>query len=170
MSLLDDVSKKDKYWRELALVICKDKNLADDIVQDMYIKLSKINKSEVNDGYVFFTIKTLFLDHCRKQTKNYKFVNDLSSALIIDKSKEFEPDDYEYELLLRYYGLDWKQQELIQLNYDLSLREIEELHPMINYGYAHRLIITGLKEILGDNFDKLYNNTRLKYTKNGKKE
>ncbi len=36
--ILESLSKKDKYWRQIAFNICKDKSLADDLVQEMYLR------------------------------------------------------------------------------------------------------------------------------------
>ena len=37
--MLLELSKKDKKWRHIALKLCGNKDLADDIVQEMYLKL-----------------------------------------------------------------------------------------------------------------------------------
>ena len=39
MSILKELSSNDKKWRKIAYGICKDKQLADDLVQDAYLKL-----------------------------------------------------------------------------------------------------------------------------------
>mgnify|MGYP003661890430 CR=1 FL=1 len=46
MSILEELSKKDKEWRKAAYVICKDKMLADDLVQEMYFKLMELHYIE----------------------------------------------------------------------------------------------------------------------------
>jgi DNA-directed RNA polymerase specialized sigma24 family protein len=48
--VLEELSKKDEYWRQIAFKICKDKYLADDLVNEMYLKLynnEKASKIEV---------------------------------------------------------------------------------------------------------------------------
>ncbi len=45
-----ELSKKDKKWRHIALKLCGNKELADDIVQDMYLKLH--DKEDLKDFYV----------------------------------------------------------------------------------------------------------------------
>ena len=40
MRPIEKLALRNKYWYNTALTICKDKDLAKDLVQDMYIKLS----------------------------------------------------------------------------------------------------------------------------------
>ena len=87
--MLEELAKKDKYWRQTAFYICKDNNLAHDLVQEMYLKLAD-NKKQINDFYVILTIKNLFIDYCRKSRKEI-YYNDLS---FIDLTKEdYEPNE-----------------------------------------------------------------------------
>ena len=62
--MLHQLAKKDSKWREIALKICKDKMLADDIVQEMYLKLAN-NKKQINDFYVIIVIRNLFIDEIK---------------------------------------------------------------------------------------------------------
>ena len=127
--MLQELSKKDSYWRSIAFNICKDKYLSDDLVNDMYLKLADCQK-EINDFYVIIVIKNLFLDYV-KQTKTvdleyYKEpINDL-----------FEIDDKQKDLI---DSLEWWEKELIEMTYNSSLRKVaNELN--INYAFVHRVI------------------------------
>jgi len=60
--MIHQLALKDSFWRKTALIICKDKMLSDDLVNDMYLKLHDCKK-EINDFYVIRTIRNLFLDH-----------------------------------------------------------------------------------------------------------
>jgi hypothetical protein len=72
--MLNELVKKDIYWRKVALHICNNKDLADDIVQDMYLKLHKSNQ-ELKDSYVYFTMKSIFLDYVKEtSTKNREVI------------------------------------------------------------------------------------------------
>ena len=64
--MLEELCKRDKDWRRMAFHICKSKDIADDIVQDMYIKFSNYNKP-INEYYIFFALKSIFLDYLRKE-------------------------------------------------------------------------------------------------------
>ena len=132
--MLQELAKKDKYWRQTAYYICKDKSLADDLVQEMYLKLADVKK-QINDFYVILTIKNLFLDTCRKNKKEITFA-DLS---FIDYSKEqYEPDDNDkFVLDLIEQNSEWWQIELLEMSNDHSLRELEERYN-INYSFIFR--------------------------------
>jgi DNA-directed RNA polymerase specialized sigma24 family protein len=161
--MLEELAKKDIQWRQVAFSICKDRSLTDDLVQDMYLKAVKYNKP-LNDAYIYFIIKSLFLDHCRKKRKNVS-LEDLH--FLKDDISTFEIDDSELEIINRYKKLDWKQQQLIEESYYNSLRQIEKNFPLINYAYAYRQIKAGIKTILGNDFSKHKNRSN---NKNGRKQ
>ena len=58
--MIEQLAKKDTYWRRIAYNICKNKMLADDLVQDMYLALSNVTK-EINDFYVIIVIRNIYL-------------------------------------------------------------------------------------------------------------
>tara|TARA_R110000772_G_scaffold185490_2_gene296638 strand:+ start:1117 stop:1587 length:471 start_codon:yes stop_codon:yes gene_type:complete len=155
--VLLELSKQDKKWRSFALKICGCKILADDLTQDMYLKLSKYK--EVNSKLVYRTLYTLFIDDVRLNKKTV-LVDEFKSNEHFEEPKEI--DDLEFDILERFDNIPWRQQELIQLSFEKSLRQIEKEFPMINYAYANRQIKEGIKTVLGDNFDTMYNNTRRK--------
>ena len=59
--MINELAKKDAQWRKMSYQICKDKDLADELVQEMYIKLSSKTKP-LSDGYIFVTLRSLFYD------------------------------------------------------------------------------------------------------------
>lgn len=139
--ILDELSKKDKEWRKAAYVICKDKMLADDLVQEMYFKL--MDRTKWNDYFVFITLRNLFLDHLRKQ----KDVRLEELHYIEDRSEVFEPDDEEQKILDAFDKLDWVQKELLlERANGMSLRDIQKRYN-INYGYTYRET-TKAKEVI----------------------
>lgn len=156
--MLEELSKKDEQWRQVAFTICKDKTLTDDLVQEMYLKALKYDKP-LNDAYIYFIIRSLFLDHCRRQ-KHKISIDDLH--FLKDNQSTFEINDKELEILERYNNLDWKQQQLIEESYDKSLRQIEKEFPMINYAYAYRQIHEGIRNVLGKNYNQYKNSRRKK--------
>lgn len=155
--MLEDISKKDKYWRAIALNICKDKQLADDLVQDMYLKVNEIDK-EVNDFYIITIINNLFIDVCRKN-KNELDVSQLYN--LVDKVYNYEYNDIDVTILERSNKLTWFQTKLLTENYDKSIRKIESEYN-INYGYIYRELLKARKLVLQDDFEKLYKNKRFK--------
>ena len=127
--MLDILAKKDAYWRKVAFNICKDKYLADDLVNDMYLKLAN-NEKASNDFYVIIVIRNLFLD----STKKNKEVN--IEDLLLQTESSFELDDNEVKAIS---NLKWWEKELLELSNDYSLRELEK-KLNINYAFIHRTI------------------------------
>ena len=158
--MLEDICKKDKKWRKIAVSICKNKTIADDLVQDMYLKVSTITK-DINDYYIISIIRNLWLDMCRKK----KVTIDIDNLYYLeDKQELFEPDDYELELLDKANNLKYIQKEFLEESYDRTLRQIGKNYNT-NYGFIHRELEKSRKEVLGDDYEEKYNNKRLKYQK-----
>jgi DNA-directed RNA polymerase specialized sigma24 family protein len=128
--VLDILAKKDTQWRKIAFNICKDKYLADDLVNDMYLALAN-NEKASNDFYVIIVIRNLFLHH----TKTKKEVN-IEDIVITESINNFEINDEQLETLT---NLKWWEKELLELSFDYSLRELEKKYN-INYAFIHRTI------------------------------
>ena len=161
--MLEKLSKRNDDWRNLAYRICGDYDLAQDLVQQMYLKLADYKR--VNDAMVAITIKNLWLDLLKK--KNREVGIDSFHSLPYGENT-FEPSDKQIEYLNRFDDLPMVQKELIQESFDKSTREIgREFN--INYCYVHRQIHKGLKKILKEDY-KEYKNSNLKYLKKRKNE
>ena len=128
--MLEILATKDSKWREIALKICKDKMLADDIVQEMYLKLADCQK-QINDFYVIIVMKNIFLDHIKKEKLNVslnKFYNLESDEIT------FEIDDQQKKIIDDIY---WVAKDYLIMSYDMSLREMaKELNT--NYAFIYR--------------------------------
>jgi RNA polymerase sigma factor (sigma-70 family) len=128
--VLEELSKKDEYWRQIAFKICKDKYLADDLVNEMYLKLYNNEKASI-DWYVIIVIRNLFIDFTKQRIEIS--VDEITPKEI---NNTFEIDDNELELIK---ALKWWERELLELSFDHSLRELgEKLN--INYAFIHRTI------------------------------
>lgn len=136
--MLEQLSKQDKKWRQIAYFITKDKALSDDVVQEMYLRVHRNPKEKLTEYYVIQLLKSVFLNYL----KTKKEESSISNLYYIEcKERIFEPSDEEQELLNKYNGLKcWQQQELLAESYDRSYREIQEHYPLINYGYAYRQV------------------------------
>ena len=159
---IDELAKYDSKWRTIALNITADKSAADDLVQDMYLKLMDVDK-EINDYYVTMTLESIFIDEWRKGRTVSLTVD------IKDDSSTFEANDEEQAILDKINDLPYHQQEFIAESYDRSLREIEAFYN-INYGYVYRELHIGVEAVLGKDKDKLYNNSSMKIRKATKKK
>lgn len=128
--MINELCKKDVFWRAVAFRICKDKSIADDIVQEMYLKLHDCKK-EINDFYVIITMRNIFLSDLKKNSvlcslENFDFSN----------QEPFLIDDAEAVVI---NSLKWYEKELIEMSYDKSLRQIEK-ELKINYQFVNRII------------------------------
>lgn len=160
--ILKELSKHDEKWREIALNITKgDKDLADDLTQQMYLKL--MNYEKFNVYFVAVTLKNLYLD----TFKSKKLCSLDSLHYLRSNESDFQPNDRQQEVLDKANDLKWYQIELLKESYDNSNRSIGEKYNM-NYGFVHREIHKAVKEILGENYTEKYKNSNLKYKKNEK--
>ena len=78
INFLSEIFKKHKIWIDIVCTFGCKKETAEDIVQEMYIKIDKkikngldinFGKNDYNYYYIFKTLKTLFLDLKRKEAK-----------------------------------------------------------------------------------------------------
>lgn len=129
--MLEELAKKDSYWRSIAFNICKDRMTADDLVQDMYLRLHNVEKP-IKDFYVVLTIRNLFIDKIKQEKKT----TDLEYLILEDTATKYELCDKEMELI---DSLKWWELELIEESYSKSLRQIEKEFN-IDHSFTHRII------------------------------
>jgi len=141
------LTKRHKEWISMAMSICKDIHLANDIVQDMYLRLNKyldkpekiIKDGEVNSYFIYITLRNLFYDakksHKAEISKDYSDVENITilSALAEIPEKTEENDGMEKAYLTIFEAIDkevstwhWYDQKLFRLYYytPQSLRDI----------------------------------------------
>jgi len=106
--VLDELCKRDSEWRKLATRICGDAYLADDLVQEMYLKL--LNKKEkVNTSYIHITLLSIYIDHLRKQKETELNENITDDNDFCNASEEISkrigklPNDQRNIMLLKQY-------------------------------------------------------------------
>ena len=144
--MLEELAKNDKLWRKHAYRFCKCKHLADEIVQDMYLRFHRNPKDNITEYYVVLVIKSVWMNHIKTKKRE---VSTEQLYYIESKESTFEADDEQQMILDNYKKLDWYQKELLAEIYDRSLREIEAIYPFINYAFAYRQIKEA-KQILLD--------------------
>jgi len=128
--MLEELCKRDKEWRKMAFHFCKSKELADDIVQDMYLKFSNYNKP-INDHYIFFALKTIFLDYLRIDKRIQTINIDLFPFEVQKKICEINYDFYDYDTdylkeltLIKVKELPYFERELLIESQKVSQRQL----------------------------------------------
>jgi hypothetical protein len=113
--IIHELAKKDAQWRKMAFQICKSKDLADELVQNMYIKLSE-RTIPVTDGYIFVTLRSLFYDSLK------------NNDILIDDFSKFEVEDEEYCEGIDYSELSkdltWYERTMFEQSTLLGQREL----------------------------------------------
>jgi len=159
--ILNSVSKKDAKWREIALNICKDKQQADDLVQEMYLRLYNYKVEKWNYSFIILILWNLFKDS--KKSK-YKTTEYLENYETVTNNENFSFNDRDLFILSEIKKLSDEEQKLLELNYDLSTCKIASNLDVCRIG-LHRKLIKIRKKVLTDGYDEEYKNRRLKYKK-----
>jgi|SRR6056297_1320751 len=131
---LELISKKDHIWRAYALKLTGDKNTADDLVQDMYLKIHNM-KGGLNDSYIFTALRFMFYDKVKRKDILF-FPEDwfFNEVKVLEK---FEIDDIQKCIIDRFEKLPFHQKQLILESQNKSLRQIQKEFN-INYAFVHR--------------------------------
>ncbi len=133
-------------------------NYAEDIVQNMYIKIHKwngkydasimYNETEINEYFIFKVLRNLFLDYHRKKKITY---NTFYEPSISDISKYISKYEYEEQLnivkeeIKSWHLYDQKIYELIFLE-NKSMLELSKLTGIDYYSIYRR--VKRIKKIL----------------------
>ena len=116
------------------------RDFAQDIVQDMYVKL--IEKKNVNCSYVYLTIKCLYLDKVKREKK-------YTDVEFINESVEIENFEIKEQLNKTLNEMPFALKECLLENQNYSLRKLQDRYN-INYGTIRNMIIRA-KKILKEN-------------------
>jgi len=160
MNILELAFKRHKNWIEIVQSFGCNRDTAEDIVQEMYIRLDRLSKSgsditykdDINYFYVFKMLSTMFLDLKKKEIKT-TFI-DLEEIKDLQSYDEFEINDFQkqYEIvqnaLEELYWYDKKVYEIID-----DGESISSLSRKTNISYAslyntYRKVLKHLKSKL----------------------
>jgi DNA-directed RNA polymerase specialized sigma24 family protein len=123
--MLEKLAENHKKWVQIAYNLCKCKDYAQDIVQDMYIKVIELEK-EVDDGYIYFIIRSIFIDAKRKQKEN------VCDSISIDKIRTLNEytteNEFNTELKRKCFEDGYKkllqhERVIIHFSSNMGLRE-----------------------------------------------
>lgn len=142
MSLrIEDFINNQEQWLNYAYAICKNSDYANDLVQELYMKLLQIQKekgdlnhlaynNKPNRAWVFVTMRNIFIDEHRKSKNLIPIKNteiaEIESDIVLD-----EKVNALYEAIRELNQTDAGNYEFQHLAYyvanDLSLRQFAEL-------------------------------------------
>lgn len=117
--MLTKLSLRDKEWREMAFKICHCKTIADDLVNDMYIRI--MNKDNFNEAYIFKTLRGIYLDYL-KDNKNIVSLTDFHYL----KEDVTDTTNERFELLEILKDVSFFEREVLLQTHEKSLRKCEE--------------------------------------------
>ena len=80
--MIEQLAQRDSDWRIMAFKITKDKDLADEIVQEMYLKAHTFKN--INNSYIYTVLRNLFYDSLK------------TKEILIDDFTRFEIIEDEY--------------------------------------------------------------------------
>ena len=140
--MLEKLAENHKKWVAIAYNMCKCKDKANDIVQDMYLKMYELNKS-VDDGYIYFVIRSIFIEEKRKQKEyccdfngleQYSVDNFYSDSIVFNAKfflekinfdeKEYILEDLKKECYDQAYNkLEKHEKVIIHFSSTMGLRE-----------------------------------------------
>ncbi len=160
-NILTSLSKKDIHWREVALKMTGSKHKADDLVQDMYIRMDKYNPEKWNYSYVYLTMWNILKDNYKNINHYSELNNDITEDVTINENSSF--NDIDLQILSKINNLSDEDKKIVLLNYDLSTGQIAKGLQQCRIK-TYRDLIRIRKIILGNNL-KGYKNRRLKWKK-----
>lgn len=158
-NILDSLAKKDTYWRTVAYKITGNRYQADELVQNMYLKIYRANPEKWNYSYVVLTIYNLFRD-TKKANKYESEIEDnkTEDVTILDN---YSYNSRELEILDKIDNLTEYEKDLLYLNYDYSTGKIAKQKNQCRIK-TYRHLIKIRKKILGEDLTG-YENKRLKW-------
>jgi DNA-directed RNA polymerase specialized sigma24 family protein len=158
--MLEELSKKDKIWREVAFRFTNNKDSADELVQKMYLRLLDSSKdiAEIDDNYIKVTLYHLF----KSSKKNiHKIISIDEYKEIVTKEEIFDYSDRDLQILNEISKLSNEEKKLLDLNFDLSVGKISKIEDECIMK-THRKLIKIRKKVLKKGFETEYKNSRLK--------
>ena len=163
--LLTELSKKDFLWREIAFRITNNKDLADELVHKMYMRMLdyNIDLTKINDNFIKVVLYNI---HKTKEKKVNRTISleDFKKYRPVTKTQSNGFNDRDIEVLKEINKLSTDEKKLIELNYDLSINKIAKINDVCRIK-IHRKAIKIRKKVLKKGFETEYKNRRLKFKK-----
>jgi len=165
--MLEYLSQNDEQWRRTALTICKDKALADEIVQAMYLRVYEMNtpKWRLSKQYVNRILVNLCKDFYKAQSKEDEKTIRLDDTFDISNEENATSlCDEDLNYLAKAKELSEEDQLILSQSYTSPLRDIAYMNNT-STNKVFRRLKNARKEVLGEDYDTKYKNRRLKWKK-----
>lgn len=120
---MDHIFSRHKHWVSMVKKF-GEVNYAEDVVQEAYIKVMKLNK-EINEAYFYYTLRSLTMDLHSKKVIKVEITKDIEYLIKEDDSNELAE-----ELAQPYIEFietwDWYDKKLFMLwiNNRISIRKL----------------------------------------------
>ena len=160
--MLDFLAKKDNLWRDIAFRFTNDKDSANELVQNMYLRILDYNceQKKLTTSFVTTVLYNLFKYKKKGTKKSIKEVEFNGYNLSEDcKIETTTKQDYYQK---KANKLSKEEKELLILSYDYSLRDVAEILDT-TYLTVHRKLGNARIKVLRENYSKEYKNRRKKW-------
>jgi RNA polymerase sigma factor (sigma-70 family) len=176
MGLLEKLSQRDGEWRKMAIYLTKDKEIADDLVQEFYLRMhkkdGKIKLEEKYDDYIFIILKNLNYDlNIRNKKYDIKLDDEYIPDFVyneIEENQEIQLKEYFedfYKLIEEFLDEGYKESKTKQ--YKIGLLKLNSLKGMSMQKIADatgitkrsiQLAIESVRKQIKDKFQDEYKN------------
>lgn len=137
MEILEKLFKRHKDWCNIVESFGCNSETAEDIVQEMYLKIGKLVANgkdisfgdDVNHFYIFRTLTTLFLDHKRKDNRSGIILEEIEA----EQDEEVDYDSKYQKVLDALEDLYWYDRKVFEIVEDGE--SISELSRKTNISY-----------------------------------
>ncbi len=159
INFLSEIFKKHKIWIDIVCTFGCNKETAEDIVQEMYIKIDKkikngldinFGKNDYNYYYIFKTLKTLFLDLKRKEAKVKTIDIDTATKYLSDiDNRNYDVVYQEVQNQLnKMYWYDKKVYEIIESGESIAKLSRKSGIPYYSLYNTYKKVKQKLKKLL----------------------
>jgi hypothetical protein len=168
-NILDALSKKHSTWLKYVISFGCNKELAEDFVQDMYIKIFDyslkkdndlmFNEEEVNYFFIYVTLKNMYFDHLRSLKKTIK--------VEINCDFQDEENDYNEEVFNYRESLlnKWIQKIDIQIynikEYNDEKSQLYYIKFIFEKVFVEKKSISELSKVLGISYWSIRNTAKI---------
>ena len=157
--VLEIIHERHEEWVYMVRAFGCNEDTAEDIVQDMYLKMHKIissgknvmyNNEEVNTYYILKTLKSIFIDKTRKEKQNVSIDYETEAYHIqVEDTPDYEDThDRIVNELEKLYWFDQKVFEIVSDCVKISYLSRKTTIPYYTLYNTYKKVYNHLKEYL----------------------